>query len=245
MRKTLTLVLSLVVILSLVLSACAPSPTATPVPPPTKAPEPTKPAATPLPPTPKPVPLPPPTATPVPSKGAWVDEVVFFEEPDAAKAVTMLEAGDAQLYGLGISDPKVLANLKASKKLTTEFAYGSTSELTFNPAVFKDASKLNPFTVPAIREAVNWLLDRNYIAKEIYGGVGLPMWTTFNPIFPDFAKVADVAKSIEISYGYNQPKAKEVITAEMKKLGAELSSAGKWTYKGAPVTLALDRKSVV
>ena len=238
MRKTLTLVLSLVVILSLVLSACAPSPTATPVPPPTKAPEPTKPAATPLPPTPTPVPLPPPTATPVPSKGAWVDEVVFFEEPDAAKAVTMLEAGDAQLYGLGISDPKVLANLKASKKLTTEFAYGSTSELTFNPAVFKDASKLNPFTVPAIREAVNWLLDRNYIAKEIYGGVGLPMWTTFNPIFPDFAKVADVAKSIEISYGYNQPKAKEVIKAEMKKLGAELSSAGKWTYKGAPVTLA-------
>jgi peptide/nickel transport system substrate-binding protein len=169
-------------------------------------------------------------------QGAWVDEVVFFEEPDAAKAVSMMEAGDAQLYGLGISDPKVVAKLKESKKLTTDWAYGSTSELTLNPAVFKDATKLNPFTVPAIREAMNWIIDRNYIANEIYGGVGIPMWTTFNPIYPDFAKVADVAKKIEIQYGYNQQKGKDAITAEMKKLGAELTN-NKWTYKGAPVTV--------
>lgn len=177
-----------------------------------------------------------PLAAQGPTTGANLDEVVFFEEPDAAKAVSMMSAGDAQLYGLGISDPKVLAQLKESKTLTTDMAYGSTSELTFNPAPYKDTSKLNPFTVPAIREAVNWIIDRNYIAKEIYGGVAIPMWTSFNPIFPDFAKVADVAKAIEITYGYNPQKGKDVINAEMKKLGAELTN-GKWTYKGAPVTL--------
>lgn len=170
--------------------------------------------------------------------GAWMDEVVFFEEPDAAKAVSIMEAGDAHLYGLGISDPKVLAKLKESKKLTFDFAYGSTSELTFNPAVLKDATKLNPFAVAAIREATNWIIDRNYVAKEIYGGVAIPMYTTFNPIYPDFAKVADVAKGLEIAYGYNQKKGKDTIEAEMKKLGAELT-AGKWTYKGAPVTLSI------
>lgn len=174
----------------------------------------------------------PPTST-----GAWLDEVVFFEEPDAAKAVNMLEAGDASLYGLGISDPKVVAKIKDSKKLVSEQAFGSTSELTFNPAVFKDPTKLNPFTVPAIREAVNWLIDRNYVAKEIYGGVAIPMYTVFNPVFPDFAKVADVAKGIEIKYGYDQKKAQTTITDEMKKLGAELTG-GKWTYKGAPIVIA-------
>jgi peptide/nickel transport system substrate-binding protein len=240
MKRTF-LLLSILVIASMLLGACsvAPTPPATSVPP-TATPVPAKPTEAPKPgvPTATLVPPPPPTATPLPvSKGAWVDEVVFFEEPDAAKAVNMLEAGDAHLYGLGISDPKVLAKLKESKKLTTDMAYGSTSELTFNVATFKDAAKLNPFTVPAIREAVNWLIDRNYIAKEIYGGVAIPMWTSFNPIFPDFAKVADVAKGIEISYGYNQAKGKDVITAEMKKLGAELT-AGKWTFKGAPITLA-------
>jgi peptide/nickel transport system substrate-binding protein len=239
--KKATLIFGLLLMFVLLVACAAPTPV-----PPTKAPEATKAPATSAPaPTAVPATKPPeatkppaPTATAVPAaKGAWVDEVVFFEEPDAAKAVNMMEAGDANLYGLGISDPKVIAKLKESKKLTTEFAYGSTSELTFNPAAFKDAAKLNPFTVPAIREAANWIIDRNYIAKEIYGGVAKEMYTTFNPIFPDFAKVADVAKGIEITYGYNQKKGKDTIEAEMKKLGAELTG-GKWTYKGAPVTLA-------
>jgi peptide/nickel transport system substrate-binding protein len=240
--KKVTLALALLAVL-FVIAACAPAPTVEP----TKAPPPpvssssSSAAPTAVPATAAPTAAVPatvvPTATAVPAaKGAWVDEVVFIEEPDASKAVNMMEAGDAQLYGLGISDPKVLAKLKESKKLTTEYAYGSTSELTFNPASFKDATKINPFTVPAIREAMNWLVDRNYIAKEIYGGVAIPMYTVFNPIFPDFAKVADVAKGIEIQYAYNQAKGKDVIATEMKKLGAELTN-GKWNYKGAPVTL--------
>ncbi|MBI4790022.1 MAG: ABC transporter substrate-binding protein [Chloroflexi bacterium] len=219
--KKLLIVLGLITLLAVIVACAAPPTPVPPTPVPTTAPTPAPTTA--------------PTAAPA-AKGAWVDEVVFFEEPDAAKAVNIMEAGDAQLYGLGISDPKVIAKLKESKKLTTEFAYGSTSELSFNPAVFKDAAKLNPFSVPAIREAVNWIVDRNYVAKEIYGGVAIAMWTVFNPIFPDFAKVADVAKGIEISHGYNQAKGKSTIEAEMKKLGAELTG-GKWTYKGAPVSL--------
>jgi len=76
MRKTLTLMLSLVVILAMVLSACGPAATPTPVPQPTKAPEATKPPA---PPTATPVPLP--TATPAPKA---VDTVVIgmAQEPD-------------------------------------------------------------------------------------------------------------------------------------------------------------------
>ena len=59
MRKTITLVISLVVVISLVLAACGPAPTPTP-PPPTKAPEATKAAAATQPPM-------PPTATPPPT----------------------------------------------------------------------------------------------------------------------------------------------------------------------------------
>ncbi|MBM3134047.1 MAG: ABC transporter substrate-binding protein [Chloroflexi bacterium] len=242
MRKTLALVISLVVILSLVLSACAPAPTATPVPPPptaTKPPAPAAPTATPLPPTPTPVPLPPPTATPVPLKGAWVDEVVFFEEPDRAKAVSMIDAGDMHILALGFSDPTLFAKVKASKASGYDQSYGLTSELTFNPSgpTFKDG-RLNPFSVSAIREAMNWLLDRNYIVKEIYGGLAIPMYTTLNPTFPDYARLADVGRAIEIKYAYNAKKAKEVIDAEMKKLGAELVG-GVWSYKGAPVTIIM------
>ena len=51
----------------------------------------------------------------------------------------------------------------------TTTAFGSYNEMTFNPAEFADG-RLNPFTSPKIREAMNWLMDRNYIVQEIYGG---------------------------------------------------------------------------
>ncbi|MCX7838839.1 MAG: ABC transporter substrate-binding protein [Anaerolineae bacterium] len=233
--KKATLIVAVLLVFALLI-ACAPTPT--PVPP-TKAPEPTKPpapTATPAPPTATPVP---PTPTPVPVKGAWVDEVVFFEEPDSAKAVTMIESGDMHIFGFGISDPKIYAKLKDSKNAVFAPSYGSTTELSFNPVgpTFKDG-RLNPFSVPAIREAMNWLVDRDYVVKEIYGGLAIPMYTVLNPVFPDYAKVADVARALEIKYSYNKDKAKAQIEAEMKKLGAELVG-GKWTYKGTPVTVIL------
>lgn len=249
--KKLSLMLVLVLALA-VIAACAPAPTATPVPP-TKAPAPTSaPAPTAVPATKAPEPTKAPAATVAPTKaaeptkpaapavkGAWLDEIVFFEEPDNAKAVSIMEAGDMSLFGFAISDPKLYAKIKDSKTVTGDPSYGSTSELTFNPAgpTFKDG-RLNPFSVPAIREAMNMLIDRNYIAKEIYGGLAIPMFTTFNPVFPDYAKVADVAKGVEIKYAYDAKKAKELIDAEMKKLGAELTN-NKWTFKGTPVTLII------
>jgi len=238
MRIAKILLVTLVVV-SMVLSACemGPAPTPTPVPPsPTPVPPTPKPAATAVPP-----PPPPPTATPtpVPVKGAWVDEVVFFEEPDSAKAVSMIEAGDMHLYGFGISDPKIYAKLKDSKNAAFDPSYGSTTELTFNPVgpTFKDG-RLNPFSVRAIREAMNYLVDRSYLAKEIYGGLAIPMYTVINPVFPDYARLADVGRAIEIKYAYNKDKAKQIIDAEMKKLGAELVN-NVWNYKGAPVTVII------
>jgi len=229
MNKVFSL-LSVLAVLSL-LVACAPpatpaptgvvAPTSAPVVP-TKVPEPTK----------------PPTPVPVP-KGAWVDEVVFFEEPDSAKAVSMVEAGDMHLFGFAISDPKIYAKLKESKNAAYDPSYGNTTELTFNPAgpTFKDG-RLNPFSVRAIREAMNYLMDRDYIAKEIYGGLAIPMFTCINPVFPDYARLADVGRAIEIKYAYNKDKAKQIIDAEMKKLGAELVN-NVWNYKGAPVTIIM------
>ncbi len=241
MRKAL-FVIALIVVFA-VLAACAPAPAPTPVPPtaaqPTAAPKPTeapKPTAVPptaVPPTATPVP---PTPTPAP-KGAWVDEVTFFEEPDSAKAVSMIDAGDMSLYGFGISDSKIFAKLKDDKNAAYDPSYGNTSELTFNPSgpTFKDG-RLNPFSVRPIREAMNYLMDRNYIAKEIYGGLAIPMFTAINPVFPDYARLADVGRGIEIKYAYNKDKAKATIDAEMKKLGAEVSG-GVWTFKGQPVVI--------
>jgi peptide/nickel transport system substrate-binding protein len=93
------------------------------------------------------------------------EEVVFFEEPNRSKAYEMLASGQMHIYAHGLSDPEIKKKIETSKDLTYTLAYGSTWELTINPSgpVLQNG-KLNPFAVAPIREALNWLIDRNYCA---------------------------------------------------------------------------------
>jgi peptide/nickel transport system substrate-binding protein len=180
------------------------------------------------------------TATHSPRVGAWVDEIVFREEADRAKAINMFEAGEIDVYGLGITDPELYRRMQASRVIQYEISYGSSSELTFNPVgpTFPKTGDLNPFHVPAIREAINWLVDREYIAEEIYGGLAVPRYLPLTTAFPDYARLADVARPLELHYSYNPEQAKAVITQEMKKLGAQLVNQ-RWQYQSKPVRIIL------
>lgn len=231
MRSKFCLIVTLLIIVGL-FASCTPQaqPTQAPAPP-TAATGEEKPTA-----------VPEPTAAPEPEptdrKGAWVDTVVVVEEPSADAAVSRLESGDIDGYWYSVSNPEVLAKVRASAGLKYYEAYGSYNELTFNPAgpVFEGTGKLNPFAVPKVREAMNWLIDREYMAEEIMGGLALPRWLPFNVASGDYAKLADVARKLEIKYAYDKEKAREVIGAEMEKLGATLVN-GKWQYKGEPVEI--------
>ena len=179
-----------------------------------------------------------PAATQSPRLGAWVDEVVFREEADRAKAINMFEAGEIDVYGLGITDPELYRRIQASRVIQYEISYGSSSELTFNPVgpTFPKTGDLNPFHVPAIREAINWLVDRDYIAEEIYGGLAVPRYLPLTTAFPDYAHLADVARRLELHYSYDKEKTKAIIAKEMGKLGAQLVNE-RWHYRGKPVRL--------
>lgn len=183
-------------------------------------------------------PTPPPEEQPqVQPPAGLVNEVVFIQEPDQAKVLDMLQAGQLDLYAFGIRDAELARKVKTSPALGYETSYGGSAELTLNPVgpTLKTGA-LNPFSVPAIREALNWLVDRNYIAQEIYGGLAVPRYLPINTIFPDYARLAHVAKALEAYYAYNPDKAKAVITEEMEKLGAELKD-GTWYYNNEPVKL--------
>jgi peptide/nickel transport system substrate-binding protein len=180
------------------------------------------------------------TATPAPStrKGAWVDQIVFTSIDQAAAAVTQLQANDIDVYAYTVSDATVFQTVKGDSNLSYTTAFGSYDEFTFNPSgpTFKDG-RLNPFNDAKIKEAMNWLVDRNYMAQEIFGGLAVPKYTTLNSAFPDYARYIDTVRALEVKYAYNPDKAKEVVTAEMGTLGATLGSDGKWQFNGAPVTI--------
>ncbi len=170
-------------------------------------------------------------------KGAWVDEVIFFTESDPDKVVEMLLRNEAQIYFDDLTYPHILKTVK-EKGLAYAFSYGLFYELTFNPVgpEFPATGKLNPFSNPKIREAMNYIIDRNYIAGEILGGLAVPRYTALTPSFPDYARYADVMYEIESMYKYNFDKGKAIIFEEMRKMGAEYKD-GKWYYKGEPVVV--------
>ena len=178
-----------------------------------------------------------PTPVPVDRTGGWLDMVVFVEEPSSDAAVTRLEVGDLDVFAYNVSEPDIAQRIHDSEKLVAETAYGNFGELTFNPAGPEfDDGRLNPFAVEKIREAMNWLIDRDYICQEISGGLAVPRFVPVNFASKDAAVLADVIAAIKLKYTHNPDKAVEVITAEMEALGAELVD-GKWNYNGEPVVL--------
>ena len=180
------------------------------------------------------------TATPAPIErnGAWLDRIIVIEEPSSEAGVSRLESGDIDVYSYTISDPDLFATVKANPDLAYSEASGSSSELTFNVAgpVFETTGKLNPFAVKEIREAMNWLIDRNYIAQEIYGGLATPRWSSVSTAAPDYATYIDLFRAQEAMYQYNPDKAKEILTTQMEALGATMVD-GKWNFNGEPVSL--------
>ncbi len=162
-----------------------------------------------------------------------MDQVVF-SVVDSGSALTQIGAGAIDLYADGLSSADLPAIKESGVKYST--ANGLYYDLLFNPAIFADG-RLNPFSNRKIREAVNWLVDRNYINQEVYNGGALAKWFAIQTQGPDYVDLIDTARSLETKYAYNFDKAKEVITAEMEGMGATLVD-GKWTQAdGAPIVL--------
>ncbi|HEX7434505.1 MAG TPA: ABC transporter substrate-binding protein [Anaerolineaceae bacterium] len=243
MNKKISIVLSLVVLASMLLSACGVATTVAPPAPTTASTQPpvaqatntTGPVVPTVPPT-KVPPTPAPTAVP-PQIGGWLDQAVFTKIVDLPGAVAQLQAGAIDVYGFSSTNAEVYKTINADKTLASDMTYGAYKQLILNYATCTDKTILNPFSSMAIREAMNWAVDRTYITQEIEGGLGVPKYTILNGAFPDAARFAPELAAIATQYAYNLPKAQAVVDAEMAKMNATKDANGKWQFNGKPVTL--------
>jgi peptide/nickel transport system substrate-binding protein len=150
-------------------------------------------------------------------------------------AISQIEAGAIDLFSYGLASDAYPAIKEAGLKYSQ--SYGGSYSILFNPAVFEDTARLNPFSNRKIREAMNWLIDRNYINQEIYAGGSLAKFFAITTQLVEYTDLIETARALESRYAYDLDKAKEVVSVEMKAMGAELGADGKWQYNGAPVTL--------
>ena len=172
--------------------------------------------------------------TPVPHMGGWLDQVVF-SVVDNSSAITQLQANAIDIYAGGLAAADYPNITKAN--LAYAESSGLQYSIMYNPATFTDKNVLNPFSDKKIREATNYLYDRNYINQEVYAGANLAKFFAITTQFPAYANNAAVAAGLEAQYAYNPDKAKSIIAAEMTTLGATQDSTGKFQFQGKPVTL--------
>ncbi len=172
--------------------------------------------------------------------GGWFDEIVTIEEDDSSAAIARLEAGELDMYAHGLSEAELYDRILANEDLGYEESYGGYNELTFNTAgpEFADADGFNPFAVPEIREAMNYLIDREHIADEIYGGLARPRYLPISTALPDYARLSGISRALELEYSYDPGLAEEIISSEMRDLGATMQD-GVWHYDGEPVELII------
>lgn len=169
--------------------------------------------------------------------GAWVDQVAM-SVVGADSGITQLEAGAIDVFASSLMTPSEHQAM-ADAGLTTADTFGLYYELTINPygPVFDGNGKLNPFADPAMREAMQWLIDRDYIIQEVYGGAGLAKFFPVTTGFPDYTKHVEYARALEAQYAYDFDRAAAQIEEVMTNLGATKSDAGIWQYEGEDVVI--------
>jgi peptide/nickel transport system substrate-binding protein len=222
MKKLMT-VLGLVIVLSMLLAACGQA-TQAPAQPPAETAAPVATEA--------------PAATEVPaSTMKYADEVDFSAIPDCAAAIAQLSAGAINMYPVTCDKAEDFATVKNDPNLKYVIMSGSSDQLMVNTAACKDTNVLNPFADQQMREATNWMIDRDYIAQEILGGLADPMYTVLDTFASDYARYAAAIGTVIAKYGYNLDKAQQVVDERMTALGATKGADGKWQYKGKPVVI--------
>ena len=158
---------------------------------------------------------------------------IIFKGVPQEQGLPQVEAGLLDAYFFGVPPDVAQLNLN-NPNIRMMVAARGINSIILNPVEPYDNTTLNPFVNKKIRFAVNYLIDRRFVAEEIYKGLAYEMFTIVSPADPDYATVADIIAKYETPYA--PELAKQIIAEEMTKMGAEMVD-GKWYYNGEPVTL--------
>lgn len=169
----------------------------------------------------------PPTEQPGPA----VDKL-YFKAFNVDRAPLDLAAGEMDLYYYNL---KIAAarKLRDNKDVQLFEAPANTISLLLNPAP-APAGQLNPFALPEVRQAMQRLVDREFVAREIYQGQAAPMYTVNSPTDFDYLTVFDIVQAQDLRFDPEFARAE--IANAMIDAGAALID-GIWTYEGEPIRL--------
>lgn len=162
-------------------------------------------------------------------------DVVTFSAFNVDQAPLNISNGDMDLYvfSLKTAGAQELENAENVRLIT---APASTLSLVLNPAPAPEGG-LNPFSILEVRKAMQFLVDRDFIANDIYQGRAVPMLSNVSPFDYDQLTVFPVTSSANIRY--DAEFAKQQITSAMEAAGAQLDGSGLWSFNGQTIVIKI------
>ena len=159
-------------------------------------------------------------------------DIINFSAYDVGIASKELESGKMDMYIYSLKTPAA-QSLKNRTDIDVYKAPASTVSIVLNPAPSPDGS-LNPLSIKEVRHAMQYIVNRNYISREIYKGFASPMISHVSTSDFDYLTVFELLKESRITY--DPDFAMETISKAMKEAGAELKDSF-WHYNGKRIDL--------
>jgi peptide/nickel transport system substrate-binding protein len=167
------------------------------------------------------------------TKGPFVDEVRFIHYLDENVAIEQIKSGTLDSYYFR-APLEIASDLSDDPSLKVYDRISGSFSLLLNPAPSKDDNFINPFAFRQIRTAMNYLIDREFIANEVLKGYGTPLVDPFGVYSPEYLNVADVVETF--AFRYNPSLAEKLISDTIMDKGA-IKENGKWTFRGNPISI--------
>ena len=159
-------------------------------------------------------------------------ERIQFQSFHVDLAGQSLQNGDMDFYLFSLKT-EAARQLQDSTDITMYRAPATSISLILNPAPAIEG-ELNPFSIREVRQALQYAVDRRFIADEIYKGLAEPMLAHVGPFDYDYLTVYDELKGQDITY--DPEFARDLVDQAMTGAGATLQN-DKWHYNDRPVQI--------
>ena len=157
-------------------------------------------------------------------------ERIQFQSFHVDLAGQSLQNGDMDFYLFSLKT-EAARQLQESTDITMYQAPATSISLILNPAPAIEG-ELNPFSIREVRQALQYAVDRRFIAEEIYKGLAEPMLAHVGPFDYDYLTVYDELKGQDITY--DPEFSRDLVEQAMTGAGATLQD-DMWHYNDRPV----------
>ncbi|HEX9341622.1 MAG TPA: ABC transporter substrate-binding protein [Thermoplasmata archaeon] len=171
--------------------------------------------------------------------GGQTDSLLWYQQPIQDQALVDLTSGTMDVYMFPLRTAASIAAARSNPDLWTIDVGGSLNNLFINPVAVSTTPAPpdgvgNPFVHREIREAMNYIIDRDFISQEIAGGSQFPHITLENRLNPEYGRDAVYDSRLERNYSFDFDKGASIISST---LSADTPlyrfSAGKWQIRNS------------